>query len=157
MLSSALARAGGRCTEAVKPFADAEVSKDKDSLHLRLYYTFLYFFAHMTNRWGYTRRAAIRPNKHQRTGLDRSISAREYEDPSCGYALSLANLLDLLPRAISQNGQNRKFSVCGSEKSVWHSILSGKFYQESAGTKPENGASPANVLGLLGLIAARLV
>jgi hypothetical protein len=78
--------------------------------------------------WGCTRHAAIRPNKHQRTSS-----------------------------AISQIGQNRKFSVCGSEKSVWHSILSGKFYQESAGTKPENGNSPANVLGLLGLIAARLV
>ena len=25
--------------------------------------------------WGYTRRAAIRPNKQQRTGIDRSISA----------------------------------------------------------------------------------
>jgi len=54
MLSSALGRAVGRCTEAVKPFADAEVSKDKDSLHLRLYYTFLYFFAHMTNRYAAT-------------------------------------------------------------------------------------------------------
>jgi hypothetical protein len=42
--------------------------------------------------------------------------------------------------------------MCGLEKPAGH-----PFYQESARAKMENGNSPANVLGLLGLIAASLV
>ena len=45
------------------------------------------------------------------------------------------------------------FSVCAD----WKRRLGTQFYQESARAKTENGNSPANVLGLLGLIAASLV
>jgi hypothetical protein len=61
--------------------------------------------------------------------------------------------LGFTPHAISQNGQNRKFfGLCGLEKPA-----GSRFYQESARAKTENGNSPANALGLLGRIAARLV
>ena len=55
-------------------------------------------------------------------------------------------------RAISKMDRTGSFSVCGLENQ-----LGTRFYQESAGAKSENGNSPANVLGLLGFIAARIV
>jgi hypothetical protein len=55
--------------------------------------------------------------------------------------------------AISQNGQNRMFFGLRIGKDQ----LGTRFYRESAGAKPENGNSPANLLSLWGLMAARLV
>jgi len=50
-------------------------------------------------------------------------------------------------------GETGNFSACAD----WKSRRGTGFYQESARAKMENGNSPANVLGLLGLITASLV
>jgi hypothetical protein len=50
-------------------------------------------------------------------------------------------------------GRTGSFPVCAD----WKSRRALGFYPESAKAKTENGNSPANVLGLLGLIAASLV
>ena len=47
----------------------------------------------------------------------------------------------------------RKFPACLGLETRWGT----RFYQESARAKTENGNSPVDVLGLLGLIAACLV
>jgi hypothetical protein len=50
-------------------------------------------------------------------------------------------------------GETGNFSACAD----WKRQLDTRFYQESTSAKTENGNFPANVLGLLGLIAASLV
>jgi enoyl-[acyl-carrier-protein] reductase (NADH) len=50
-------------------------------------------------------------------------------------------------------GETGNFPVCAD----WKRQLDTQFYQESTSAKTENGNFPANVLGLLGLIAASLV
>jgi len=52
-----------------------------------------------------TRHAAIRPNKHQRTGIDRSISQ--------------ANLLDLLPARFPKMGRTGSFRSVRIGKDSW--------------------------------------
>jgi hypothetical protein len=100
---------------------------------------------------GYTRRAAIRPNKHQRIG-DRSISAREYEDRSSD-APCYGPTSWIYSHTVSQNGQTRKFSACRAlKKAAGQPILSG-----NATANTENGNCPADGVGLLGRIAACLV
>jgi len=59
----------------------------------------------------------------------------------------------LVPAHFPKMGRTGSFSVCAD----WKRRLGARFYQESARAKMENGNSPANVLGLLGLIAASLV
>jgi hypothetical protein len=60
-----------------------------------------------------------------------------HEDRSCGYALSRANLLDLLPARFPKMGRTGSFRP--AER--WRKRLRSRFYQESARAKTENGNS----------------